>query len=62
MCVSSERQEIRGPLDDINSPFIAWKYELLAVNRNWGQSEYLEVADYQLFVVNTEEKRIGFYV
>lgn len=23
---------------------------------------YLEVTDYQLFVANTEEKRIGFYV
>ena len=26
------------------------------------QPTNLEVTDYQLFVVNTEEKRIGFYV
>ena len=26
------------------------------------QPQYLEVTDYQLFVVNTEEKRIGVYV
>ena len=24
--------------------------------------QYVEVTDYQLFVINTEEKRIGFYV
>ena len=27
-----------------------------------GQDQYLEVIDYQLFVVNTVEKWIGFYL
>ena len=27
-----------------------------------GQSSYLEVTDYQLFMVNTVEKGIGFYL
>ena len=27
-----------------------------------GQPQYLEVIDYQLFAVNTVEKRIGYYL
>ena len=39
MCVSLERQEIRVPSDDTNSPFITLKWGLSDVNRNWGQSQ-----------------------